>query len=152
MVLIWFLSANPGAPPGAVGPAIDYSYAGMIGRFLEPVMRPVGFDWAITLALIPAFAAREVVVATLGTIYAVAARGARPPARWGTRCTATGPPPPPSRCWPGSCSRPSAPPRSAWCGGRRASWVWPTVMVAYMSALAYAAAFLAFHLATAALG
>ena len=75
MIVIWWLCATPGAPAGATGPAIDYSFAGMIGHFIAPALKPVGFDWTIALALIPAFAAREVVVATLGTIYAVAGGG-----------------------------------------------------------------------------
>ncbi|MBU2700626.1 ferrous iron transport protein B [Sporomusaceae bacterium BoRhaA] len=50
---------------------IGQSYAGTIGKFLEPVMAPLGFDWKINIALIAGFSAKEVVVGTLGTIYSV---------------------------------------------------------------------------------
>ncbi|MFP4053270.1 MAG: ferrous iron transport protein B [Phycisphaerae bacterium] len=48
-----------------------YSAAGWLGRTLEPVLRPLGFDWRINTALIGAFAAKEVFVAQLGIVYAV---------------------------------------------------------------------------------
>jgi ferrous iron transport protein B len=70
-VLMWFISTFPSPPAGAAGPAIDYSFAGYIGHALQPLFAPVGFNWQITLSLIPAFAARETAVATLATIYAV---------------------------------------------------------------------------------
>jgi ferrous iron transport protein B len=71
MVLIWFLASFPRPPQGAEGPAIDYSLAAMIGHALEPVMAPIGFNWQINVALIPGMAAREVAVASLGTVYAI---------------------------------------------------------------------------------
>jgi ferrous iron transport protein B len=72
MVLIWFLASFPRPPAGAEHPAIDYSLAAAIGRFIEPVLAPLGFNWQIAVALIPGMAAREVSVAALGTVYAVA--------------------------------------------------------------------------------
>ena len=71
MVLIWFLASFPRAPEGAAGPAIDYSFAAIIGKWLEPITAPVGFNWQINVALIPGMAAREVAVASLGTVYAI---------------------------------------------------------------------------------
>ncbi|BEV71795.1 MULTISPECIES: ferrous iron transporter B [unclassified Paludibacterium] len=70
-VVMWFISTFPSPPAGAVGPAIDYSFAGYLGRALQHVFEPLGFNWQITLSLIPAFAARETAVATLATVYAV---------------------------------------------------------------------------------
>lgn len=70
-ILLWVLTTFPFPPEGATEPAINYSFAAQIGSFLEPIFRPIGFDWAIVVSLIPAMAAREVVVASLGTIYAV---------------------------------------------------------------------------------
>jgi ferrous iron transport protein B len=70
-VIMWFISTFPSPPAGAVGPAIDYSFAGYMGRALQGVFAPLGFNWQITLSLIPAFAARETAVATLATVYAV---------------------------------------------------------------------------------
>ena len=70
-VILWFLCTFPSPPDGAVLPAIDYSLAGRIGHFIQPVFAPLGFTWEICIALIPAMAAREVVVAALGTVYAM---------------------------------------------------------------------------------
>ncbi|NII10260.1 ferrous iron transporter B [Oleiagrimonas sp. C23AA] len=70
-VLLWFLSSFPGPPAGATGPAIDYSLAGRIGHWLHYVFAPIGFNWQISVALIPGMAAREVAVSALGTVYAL---------------------------------------------------------------------------------
>ena len=75
MVLLWFLSSFPGAPPGATGPAIQYSLAGQLGQMLQVVFAPIGFNWQIAIALIPGLAAREVAVGALGTVYALSATG-----------------------------------------------------------------------------
>ncbi|MFK7775188.1 MAG: ferrous iron transport protein B [Saprospiraceae bacterium] len=50
---------------------IEASYAGHVGKFIEPVIRPLGFDWKIGIALITSFAAREVFVGTMATIYSI---------------------------------------------------------------------------------
>jgi ferrous iron transport protein B len=71
MVLIWFLASFPQPPAGATDPAIDYSIAAVIGKTLEPLLAPLGFNWQIAVALIPGMAAREVAVAALGTVYAI---------------------------------------------------------------------------------
>ena len=71
MVVIWFLASFPRPPAGATDPAINYSLAAIIGRALEPVLAPVGFNWQINVALIPGMAAREGAVAALGTVYAI---------------------------------------------------------------------------------
>lgn len=71
-VIMWVITTFPGAPDGATGPAIDYSLAGTQGKSLQHLFAPLGFNWQITLALIPAFAARETAVATLATIYSIA--------------------------------------------------------------------------------
>jgi ferrous iron transport protein B len=74
-ILLWFLSSFPAPPAGASGPAIQYSLAGMIGRGLETILAPIGFNWQISIALIPGLAAREVAVGALGTVYALSATG-----------------------------------------------------------------------------
>ena len=71
MILIWFLASFPQPPAGAEGPAIDYSLAAIIGKALEPLFAPIGFNWQIVVALIPGMAAREVAVGALGTVYAI---------------------------------------------------------------------------------
>jgi ferrous iron transport protein B len=75
MVVLWFLSTYPGPPDNATGPAIQYSAAGMLGHALEPLFAPIGFNWQISLALVPGMAAREVAVGALGTVYALSAAG-----------------------------------------------------------------------------
>ena len=72
-VLLWFLLSFPGAPEGAIGPAIDYSFAGRIGHAMTAVFAPLGFNWQICIALIPGMAAREVAVSSLATVYALSA-------------------------------------------------------------------------------
>lgn len=74
-ILLWFLSSFPAPPAGATGPAIQYSLAGTLGRALETVLSPIGFNWQISIALIPGLAAREVAVSALGTVYALSATG-----------------------------------------------------------------------------
>jgi len=74
-ILLWFLSTYPAAPAGSAGPAIAYSLVGRIGSLLEVVFAPIGFTWQIAVALVPGMAAREVVVSSLGTVYALSATG-----------------------------------------------------------------------------
>ena len=75
MVLLWFISSFPAPPVGATGPAIEYSFAGMLGHALQVVFAPIGFNWQISIALIPGMAAREVAVGALGTVYALSSSG-----------------------------------------------------------------------------
>ncbi|AOA59561.1 ferrous iron transporter B [Acinetobacter larvae] len=70
-IILWFLCTFPQPPEGATLPDIDYSIAGMLGHLLQPIFAPLGFNWQIVVALIPAMAAREMVVAALGTVYAL---------------------------------------------------------------------------------
>ena len=148
MVLIWFLSSTPSAPPGAAGPAINYSFAGMLGHAMEPLLAPIGFTWQMAVALVPAMAAREVAVAALGTVYAV--QGGE---------NATGPL---AGVLHAHWSMASALAMLAWfifapqCASTLGvvkretnSWRWPAVMFIYMTALAYAAAFVTYHVARA---
>lgn len=70
-VILWFLVTFPSAPESAAAPAIDYTFAGMLGHIIEPIFAPLGFTWQMCIAMIPGIAAREVVVAALGTVYAM---------------------------------------------------------------------------------
>ena len=72
-IVLWFLASYPAPPPGAAGPAIEYSFAGMLGRALHVLFAPIGFNWQIAVALVPGLAAREVAVSALGTVYAMSA-------------------------------------------------------------------------------
>lgn len=148
MILVWILSTFPYPPQGATGPAIDYSMAGMIGQALEPIFRPIGFNWQMVIALVPGMAAREVAVAALGTVYSVAdAEGAGSllgvtlAAQWSLATGLS------FLAW-----YVFAPQCVATLGVVKRelnSWKWMWVMVIYMFALAYMASLATFHIATA---
>ena len=71
-ILLWFLASFPKVDPKVVDVnPIRYSYVGRIGHAIEPVIRPLGFDWKIGIGLLTSFAAREVMVSTMATIYNV---------------------------------------------------------------------------------
>lgn len=70
-IVLWFLATFPGAPEDATLPAIDYSFAGQLGQLMQPLFAPLGFNWQMCIALIPAMGAREVAVSALATVYAV---------------------------------------------------------------------------------
>ena len=149
MILIWVLASFPQPPEGATEPAIDYSLAAKIGRAIEPVTTPLGFNWQINVALIPGMAAREVAVGALGTIYAVdAGEGAEEKI---------------GKALAGQWSLATALALLAWyvfapqCASTLAvirretgGWHWMAVTFFYMLALAYAAALLTFQIARAA--
>lgn len=78
MILLWFLSSYPTPPSSYTGPAIQYSFAGVIGSWLEVLFAPIGFNWQICVALVPGLAAREVAVGALGTVYALSHSGTDP--------------------------------------------------------------------------
>jgi len=74
-IALWFLASFPAPPEGATRQAIEYSMAGWLGHWLAIVFEPIGFNWQISLALVPGMAAREVVVSALGTVYALSSAG-----------------------------------------------------------------------------
>ena len=149
MVVIWFLASFPRPPAGAIEPAIDYSLAYILGRWIEPVLAPIGFNWQISVALIPGMAAREVSVASLGTIYAIGGGGDEATAQIGQALA-------------GNWSLATALAFLAWfifapqCASTLAvirretgGWRWMFITFFYMLALAYLAAFITFRIATA---
>ena len=73
-LVVWVLASFPRVSVEAgssVGPPIAESYLGRMSRTVEPVFAPLGWDWKVTAAVIASFPAREVVIAVLGTLYAV---------------------------------------------------------------------------------
>ncbi|MGD9497659.1 MAG: ferrous iron transport protein B [Armatimonadota bacterium] len=73
-VVMWALLTWPEPPPEAGAsdlPPIAHTAAGRMGRAIEPLLRPLGFDWKISISLIGGLAAKEIVVATLATTYAI---------------------------------------------------------------------------------
>ena len=148
MVLVWFLSTFPGPPAGASGPAIDYSFAGLIGHAIQPLFAPIGFNWQMVVALIPGFAAREVAVAALGTVYAVAtvdanvgALGARLAEQWSLATGLS------FLAW--YVFAPQCAATLAVVKRETNSWIWAGVMLVYMTTLAYLTSFVVYHAAVA---
>lgn len=75
-IVLWFLAYYPRPEQpvqngGQVTSQIKESYAGQLGKLIEPAIEPLGFDWKIGIGLVTSFAAREVMVSTLATIYNV---------------------------------------------------------------------------------
>ena len=146
-VLLWLLASFPSPPDGASGAAIEYSLAGMLGQALAVVFAPIGFNWQISIALVPGMAAREVAVSALGTVYALSASGAD---------TAQALAPLIAQNW----SLATALSLLAWyvfapqCLSTLATvkretggWTMPLIMTGYLFALAYAASFVTYRLA-----
>ena len=155
MVILWFLSSYPRPPEGvdlaSAGPAIRYSIAGWLGQALQHVFAPIGFNWQISIALVPGLAAREVAVGALGTVYSMSAAGGE---------VADALSPVIAQGW----SLATAYSLLAWyvfapqCISTLAvvrretnSWRYPLLMAAYLFVLAYAAAFVTYRV-TLALG
>jgi ferrous iron transport protein B len=149
MVILWFLSSYPAPPVGATGPAIQYSIAGWLGQALQHVFAPIGFNWQISIALVPGLAAREVAVGALGTVYSMSAAGGE---------VADALSPVIAKGW----SLATAYSLLAWyvfapqCMSTLAvvkretnSWRYPLIMAAYLFALAYAASFVTYRVALA---
>ncbi len=148
-IALWFLASFPGAPEGATNAAIEYSFAGMLGHALAVVLAPIGFNWQISIALIPGMAAREVAISALGTVYALSATGAAPADTLGPLL---------AQQW----SLPTALAMLAWyvfapqCISTIATlkresggWTIPVVATTYLFVLAYLAAFITYRVALA---
>jgi len=71
-VLIWAITTFPQSPEGTPPEqAMEASVAGWVGKALEPLVAPMGFDWKVAIATVTGFAAKETVVSTLGILYKV---------------------------------------------------------------------------------
>src|SRR5690606_25491803 len=72
-IVLWFFTTYPKVDDTQASPTeqIAQSYAGQAGHVLEPVIKPLGFDWRIGIGLITSFAAREVFVSSMGVIFGV---------------------------------------------------------------------------------
>jgi ferrous iron transport protein B len=148
MVVLWFLASFPAPPDGATGPAIQYSIAGMLGHGLEYIFAPIGFNWQISIALVPGLAAREVAVSALGTVYAMSnegdVAGALAPviARSWSLATALS-----LLAW--YVFAPQCLSTLAVVKRETNSWRYPLLMAGYLFALAYLGAFITYRVAVA---
>ena len=148
MIVLWFLASFPAPPPGAAEPAIHYSLAGMLGRGLEVIFAPIGFNWQISMALVPGLAAREVAVSALGTVYAMSAArtgdvaGALMPVIASSWSIATG-----LSLLAWYVFAPQCLSTLAVVKRETNSWRYPLIMAGYLFALAYLGAFVTYRTA-----
>jgi ferrous iron transport protein B len=71
-IVLWFLSTYPKLPEGATATQqLNHSFAGQVGRAIEPIIKPLGFDWRIGIGLVSSFAAREVFVSSTAVVFSV---------------------------------------------------------------------------------
>jgi ferrous iron transport protein B len=68
-IALWFLASYPKKEHATPSEQLEYSFAGQAGKLLEPIIKPLGFDWKIGIGLIGSLLQREVFVSTMGTIY-----------------------------------------------------------------------------------
>ena len=146
---LWMLSSFPLPPEGATGSPIQYSFAGMLGQALAYVFSPIGFNWQISIALVPGMAAREVVVSSLATVYALSSSSADAAdaliplisSGWSLATALS------LLAWfvfaPQCLSTIAAVKRET--GG----WKIPVIMLSYLFGLAYIAAFITYQIASA---
>jgi len=146
MVVLWFLASFPAPPAGATGAAIQYSVAGFLGRGLEYLFAPIGFNWQISIALVPGLAAREVAVSALGTVYAMSGAkdvaGALAPVIAQGWSIATG-----LSLLAWYVFAPQCLSTLAVVKRETNSWRYPLYMAAYLFALAYLGAFVTYRVA-----
>jgi len=132
---------------------LEQSYAGRLGKTLEPLIRPLGYDWKIGIALVTSFAAREVFVGTIATIYSIGSADDQPtikarlkseinPETGGPRYTlAVGLSLLVFYTFAMQCMSTLAVVKRETKG-----WKWPLIQLAYMTALAYLSAFAVYQL------
>jgi len=144
---LWVLSSFPLPPEGATGSPIQYSIAGMLGQALSHLFSPIGFNWQISIALVPGMAAREVVVSSLATVYALSSSSADAAdaliplisTTWSLATALS------LLAWfvfaPQCLSTIAAVKRET------GSWKIPVIMLSYLFGLAYLASFITYHLA-----
>lgn len=132
---------------------LETSYAGVIGKAIEPAIRPLGFDWKIGIALITSFAAREVFVGTMATIYSVSDDAQMESVRDKMRRAKNPDTGEPVFTFAVAFSLMIFYAFAMQCMSTLAivyretkSWKWPSIQLAYMTALAYIASFIVYNI------
>jgi len=132
---------------------LESSYAGVLGHVIEPVIKPLGFDWKIGIALITSFAAREVFVGTMATIYSVNGDAEKMESVQQKMHTAKNPDGSPVFTFAVAFSLMMFYAFAMQCASTVAvvyretkNWRWPAAQFAYMTVLAYLASFITYHL------
>jgi ferrous iron transport protein B len=132
---------------------LENSYAGVLGHAIEPVIKPIGFDWKIGIALITSFAAREVFVGTMATIYSVNGDAEKMESVQQKMHTAKNPDGSPVFTLAVAFSLMMFYAFAMQCASTVAvvyretkDWKWPASQFAYMTVLAYLASLITYHL------
>ena len=151
-VILWLLLSYPKPPEGSAVSQVDYSIAGRIAGGLNVILEPIGFNRDISLALIPAMAAREVAVSALATVYSIDAGDdeALLERSLGDRLKDQWPLPTALAFLAWFIFAPQCISTIAVTRRETNGWKWPLFMVGYLFVLAYVAAGLTYWTATAA--
>ncbi|WP_420606594.1 ferrous iron transporter B [Novosphingopyxis sp.] len=149
-ILLWALLSFPKTPVDSGISQVDYSVAGRIANGITPAMEPIGFNRDITLALIPAMAAREVAVSALGTVYAIDAEDDEGTTVLGDRLAADWTLPTALAFLMWFVFAPQCVSTIAVTRRETNGWRWPVFMVVYLFGLAYIMSGITFWLARAA--
>jgi ferrous iron transport protein B len=156
-ILLWFLATYPKLDSGSPSERLQHSFAGRVGKAIEPALAPLGFDWKIGIGIVSSVFQREMFVSTLGTIYnmqdgSAGAQSLREQMRSDIN-PSTGRPLFTSLTGVSlmvfyvlamQCLSTVAIMRRETNG-----WKWPAIQFATMTGLAYAAAFIVYHVGTA---
>ena len=151
-LILWLLLSFPKAPEDSAVSQVNYSVAGRIANGLNVVLEPIGFNRDISLALIPAMAAREVAVSALATVYSLDADEdeAKLERSLGDRLKDNWPLPTALAFLAWFVFAPQCISTIAVTKRETNGWKWPLFMIGYLFALAYVAAGLTYWTATAA--
>jgi ferrous iron transport protein B len=154
-VILWFLAAYPKADSATSAGQLEQSFAGRAGKFIEPVISPLGFNWKIGIGLIGSLLQREVFVSTMGTVYNISDGDGTGAVSLQEKIRSDRDP---------STGLPSMTTLTAIClmiyyalsmqcmstvavvRRETGGWKWPLFMIAYMTALAYGATFAAYRI------
>ena len=150
-VILWLLLSFPRVPDGDPASQVDHSIAGRVASGLNVVLEPIGFNRDISLALIPAMAAREVAVSALATVYSIDAGDdeAALEQSLGDRLKGQWPLPTALAFLAWFIFAPQCISTIAVTRRETNGWKWPLFMVGYLFTLAYVAAGVTYWTATA---
>jgi ferrous iron transport protein B len=151
-IVLWALASYPKPPPGSDVSPVDHSIAGRIGAGLETIFRPIGFNKEISLALVPALAAREVAVSALGTVYSLDGDEAAVEQSLVDRLRGAWPLPTALAFLAWFVFAPQCISTFAVTRRETNGWRWPIFMFTYLFAMAYAGAGITYWISRALIG
>jgi len=149
-IVLWFLASYPKPPEHYEGSKVAYSFAGKIGKAMEPIIKPLGYNWEIGVGILASFAAREVFVSALSTVYNLESEETNSDSlieilkskkAAGTFSTAAALSLMVFYVFACQCMS-----TLAVCKRETGSWGWTGFMFVYMTIMAYVAAFATYHI------